>query len=238
MNAQRAAALVLVALLLAPAGCAEMSKSLGALSGAAAGGPLDEGTIGAGLKEALRVGAERAVGRVSKLDGFLADELIRIAVPDELETMTSALRKVGMGRQVDELETSMNRAAEKASAEATAVFWEAVQGLTIDDARAVLSGGKHAATKLLRARTTTSLETRIHPIVKRKMDEVGLSRLYGDLAARYDALPFGQKPAIRLDDYVTAETLDGLFTVLAQEEERIRADPAARTTELLRRVFQ
>ena len=165
-------------------------------------------------------------------------KLIRIAVPDELSKMTSTLRKIGFSKQVDELETSMNRSAEKASAEATAIFWEAVQGLSIDDARAVLSGGKHAATKLLRDRTSKSLEARIHPIVSQKMDEVGLSRLYGDLSDRYNALPLGQKPAIRMDDYVTGKTIDGVFSILAKEEERIRADPVARTTELLQRVFR
>jgi hypothetical protein len=145
---------------------------------------------------------------------------------------------VGFDRQVDELETSMNHAAEKASAEATAIFWDAVQGLTIADARSVLQGGKHAATKLLRERTSPQLESRIRPIVGQKMNDVGLSRLYGDLTARYNALPLGQKPALDLEEYVTGKTLDGVFTVLAREEERIRADPVARTTELLQRVFR
>jgi hypothetical protein len=218
-------------------GCDTLAGGLrGPLGGGA--GALDERTIADGLREALRVGSERAVGKVSAVDGFLANELIRIAVPEELDKMTSALRAVGFERQVVQLETSMNRAAELASAEATAVFWDAVQGLTIDDARSVLTGGRHAATNLLRKRTSTQLAARVRPIVGRKMDEVGLSRLYGDLAARYNALPLGQRPAIDLEAYVTDETLDGLFTVLAKEEERIREDPLARTTELLQRVFR
>jgi hypothetical protein len=201
-------------------------------------GALDSATIADGLREALKVGSERAVGNVSKTDGFLSNKLIRIAMPKELEKMASTLRKVGFASQVDEMETSMNRAAEKASAEATAIFWDAVKGLTIDDAKRVLDGGKHAATQLLRERTSPQLTSAIRPIVGQKMNEVGLSRLYGDLAQRYDALPLGQKPALDLEEYVTGKTLDGLFTVLATEEERIRADPVARTTELLQRVFK
>lgn len=235
MNAHRTAVGVVALAALGATGCEGLPKDLGALAGGS--GALDAATIADGLREALRVGSERAVARTSKLDGFLANQLIRIAVPDELEKMTSALRKVGFSRQVDEFEVSMNRAAEKASGEAAAVFWEAVQGMTIEDACAVLQGGKHAATNLLRERTSSQLAARFRPIVVRKMNDVGLARLYGDLAARYDALPFGQKPAVQLEDYVTDKALDGVFKILAKEEERIRADPVARTTELLRKVF-
>jgi hypothetical protein len=237
MHKPRLAAVVLVASVVAlAAGCDSLQKSVGgALS---SGGSLDEATIADGLREALQVGTERAVAKTSAANGFLANELIRIAVPEELGKMTSALRKVGMGAQVDELETSMNRAAEEASAEATAIFWDAVKGMTIDDARKVLEGGKHSATNLLRKRTSAQLDSKFRPIVTRKMDEVGLSRLYGDLAASYNSLPLGQKPAMDLPQYVTTKTLDGVFAMLAKEEERIRDDPVARTTELLQRVFK
>jgi len=238
-NTSRLRGALVVLFGLSALGCESLPAGIGdALRGSGGAGALDEGTIADGLREALRVGSERAVGNVSKVNGFLANELIRIATPKELEKMTSTLRKIGFGSQVDELETSMNRAAEKASGEATAIFWEAVQGLTIADARAVLGGGRHAATKLLRDRTSSQLSSRIHPIVGEKMRDVGLSRLYGDLAARYNALPLGQKPAIDLEEYVTGKTLDGVFSVLAKEEERIREDPMARTTELLQRVFR
>lgn len=208
---------------------------MGGMGGA---GALDDGTIADGLREALKVGSERAVGNVSKIDGFLGNKLIRIALPKDIEKMTSTLRKVGFGAQVDELETSMNRAAEKASSETVSIFWEAVQGLSIDDARKVLQGGKNSATNLLRERTSAQLSGRIKPIVTQKMDEVGASRLYGNLADQYNALPLGQKPAMRIEDYVSDKTLGGLFTMLAKEEESIRANPAARTSELLQRVFK
>lgn len=230
------AAFLSAVLLVVPGACANLPQGMGGLAGGASA--LDDGTIADGLREALRVGSERATSKTSSIDGFLRNKLIRIAMPDELDKMTSALRKIGMSKQVDDLEVSMNRAAEKASAEAVAVFVEAVQGLTIEDARRVLQGGNHAATNLLRERTTAPLTARFKPIVTRKMDEVGLSRLYGDLASKYDALPLGQKPAMRLEDYVTDKALSGVFTMLAKEEERIRADPVARTTDLLRRVFR
>ena len=239
MNNPRTLALLLAAsLALAGTSCKNMPKSMDGFLANNAVGALDQGTIADGLREALKVGTERAVGKTSTVNGFLSNQLIRIAVPDELEKMTSTLRKIGFSQQVDELETSMNHAAEKASAEATAIFWDAVKGMTIDDARAVLQGGKHSATKLLRERTTPQLTSRIHPIVSQKMDEVGLSRLYGDLSSRYNALPLGQKPAMDMGDYVTGKTLDGVFAMLAKEEEKIRNDPVARTSELLRRVFK
>lgn len=236
VNHARLVSLCLAGLLLVSgAACGNLPKEFGGGGGLAA---LDDGTIADGLREALRVGSERAVGTVSREDGFLGNKLIRIALPDQIEKMTSTLRKVGFGRQVDELETSMNRAAEKASIEATSIFWDAVQGLTIDDARTVLNGGKNAATKLLRERTGAKLEASFKPIVTAKMDEVGLTRLYGSLADSYNALPLSQKPALRLEDYVTQKATDGVFKMLAKEEERIRADPVARTTELLQRVFR
>ncbi len=223
---------------LASAGCEGMSKNVDGLLAGGAGAALDDSTIADGLRQALEVGTERAVAKTSAVGGFLGNKLIRIAVPEELGKMTSALRKIGMGSQVDELEKSMNHAAEKASAEATAIFWEAVKGMSIEDARVVLEGGKHSATNLLRERTSDQLTSRLRPIVTQKMDEVGVSRLYGDLVASYNALPLGQKPAMDMPQYVTSEALDGVFTMLAKEEEKIRADPLARTTDLLKLVFK
>ena len=151
--------------------------------------------------------------------------------------MGRTLRRLGLGRQVDELEVAMNRAAEEAAGEAREVLVRAVTSLTFDDAMRILDGGSTAATDFLRARTGEEIRSRFHPIVVAKMDQVGLSRLYRQLAAEYNRLPLVSRPAVDLDDYVTDEALDGLFTVLGEEEKRIREDPLARTTELLRRVF-
>jgi len=204
-----------------------------------ASGALDEATVIAGLRDALRVGSDRAVAATSRPGGFLANELIRIHSPDSLATMTRALRTVGFGPQVDELEISMNRAAEQAAGEAASVFWNGIRKMSVRDAWGILDGGDTAATDYFRRTTSNELRARFAPIVEQKMSAVGLVQLYDDLVARYRALPFvalGQQPP-DLRAHVTEGALSGLFTVLGQEEARIRREPAARSTELLRRVF-
>ncbi len=220
-------------------GCAELDPALieSVLGGVASQQPLDEATVGRGLREALRVGTGRAVERTSKIDGFLANELIRVHLPEELNSMARALRKIGFGRQIDELEVAMNRAAEKAAGEARTIFVDAIVDMTIADAFAILRGNDSAATDYLQARTAETLRQRFRPIIENKMRAVDLYRGYNRLADTYNALSLGQKPAVQLDSYLTDRTLDGLFTTLAEEEKKIRDDPLARTTELLRRVF-
>lgn len=201
------------------------------------GGPLDEQTVAAGLKEALRVGTERTVTSTSKLDGFFGNTLIRILMPEQFETAAGTLRTLGFGKQVDNFEMSMNRAAELAAGEATDIFWNAITQITIADAMGILNGNETAATDYFRSRTETSLRQRFMPIVQGKMSEVGLYSTYNELADYYDNLPLTTKPALDLDEYITERALNGLFTVLGQEEKRIREDPVARTTDLLKRVF-
>jgi Protein of unknown function (DUF4197) len=205
---------------------------------AGAGGGLDETTVTAGIKEALRIGAERTVGSVSAVDGFLGNEMIRIAAPSQLNSMTETLRDVGLGVVVDDLEEGMNRAAEAAAGEALSVLWEAVRTMTVADAFGILDGDQTAATDYFRDRTDTALRARFQPIVHNAMNEVGVARLHDRLVTMYTNLPLSGAPtAVSLEDYVTDRTLNGLFTVLAGEETQIRQDPVARTTELLRRVF-
>jgi hypothetical protein len=200
-------------------------------------GPLDEKTVGAGLKEALRIGTERTVTSTSKLDGFLGNALIRIVMPEQFEGAANTLRSVGFGKKVDEFEVGMNRAAERAAGEAKNVFWSAITQMTLADAFGILNGGETAATEYFRSRTENSLRERFRPIVKSKMSEVGLYQLYNELTNHYNNLPLVTAPALDLDEYITENALNGLFAVLAQEEQRIRKDPLARTTDLLRRVF-
>jgi hypothetical protein len=222
------------------AGCAALQGNLGGVLGSGSGesAPLDEPTVVAGIKEALRVGTQNTVLSTSRLDGFLGNALIRIAIPPQLTSAASTLRQVGLGAQVDELEVGMNRAAEKAAGEARDVFWDAITGMTVSDAFGILRGGDTAATAYFRGRTYAALETRFRPIVQQKIQEIGLSRVYTRVADAYNSLPLaGQSRLVDLDDYVTERALSGLFTVLGQEERKIREDPAARTTELLRRVF-
>jgi len=233
---------LLLALLLAVSGCAALQDNVGGMlkggSGGAGTGTLDESTVAAGLKEALRVGTQNTVLSTSKVDGFLGNALIRIAIPSQMKPMASALRQAGFGVQVDELEVGMNRAAELAAGQAREVFWNAITNMTISDAFGILRGGNRAATDFFHERTYDTLRARFHPIVEQKIQEVGLSRLYGRISDTYNSLPLAGAPRmVDLDEYVTDQSLAGLFTVLASEEQKIRQDPKARTTELLRRVF-
>ena len=231
--------LCLVSVLAAP-GCATLQKDMaGILKGDSGGsGALDEPTVIAGIREALRVGTQNTVLSTSKLDGYLGNQLIRIAIPAQMESMASTLRQVGLGSQVDELEVGMNRAAERAAAEARDVFWNAITSMTVSDAFGILNGGNTAATEYFHDRTYAALQTRFHPIVQQKIEEVGLSRIYSRIADAYNSIPLaGKSRLVDLDEYVTDRALAGLFTVLATEEQKIRQDPLARTTDLLRRVF-
>ena len=224
------------ALALAAAACAgsEGLPSIEQVLGLSSSG---DGDLVAGLKEALEVGTTQAVARTSAVDGFLGNDLIRIPLPDSLQTMASGLRAVGFGGQVDEFEVAMNRAAEQAAGEATEVFWQGIQQMTFADAQAIFSGGDTAATEYFDRTTRGTLRTRFEPIVDGKMNEVGVVRTYDALVDRYTALPFTKKPTLDLGGYVTEGALDGLFSVLGEEERKIRTDPAARTTALLRQVF-
>lgn len=208
------------------------------LLGSTAPAPLlDDATVGSGLKEALQVASERAVGSSSKPDGFLGNQLIRIGLPSQIEPMAQALKLAGYGGQLDAFEVGMNRAAEQASAEAKEVFFDAIGKMTLSDVQGILNGGDTAATEYFRRQTSDTLRVRFRPIVARKMEGVGVYQQYNQLTGAYTALPLASKPNIDIDDYVTEKGLDGLFTLLGQEEQAIRQNPAARSSELLRKVF-
>ena len=216
---------------------AMVEQVLTAAGASGQGAGLSESTVVAGLKEALQVGTERTVATTSQRGGFLDNPLLRIVLPEELDTMAQGLRAVGMGGQVDQLEVTMNRAAETASGEAKAVFWDAVTSMTISDAMGILNGPDDAATSYFRGRTEGSLRERFAPVVDGAMKQVGLYQAYDQLVGQYQLLALFQNPTVELNRYVTDETLDGLFQVLATEEQRIREDPVARSTDLLRTVF-
>jgi hypothetical protein len=199
--------------------------------------PLDSETVAAGLREALAVGTRRATDTTSATDGFFGNALIRIALPEQYDGVAGAVRGVGLGSEVDAFELGMNRAAEKASGEAVAVFRAAIAGMTIADAFGILEGGDTAATDYFRDRTGAELAARFRPIVADKMAEVGIYRIYEDLADAYRLLPVSKPAAVDLEEYITDRTTRGIFLMLEQEEARIRRDPAARSTELLRKVF-
>lgn len=194
-------------------------------------------TDASALKEALRIATERAVQSTSRTDGFLGNPQIRIGLPGVLGKVGSALSAIGMGAQVEELELAMNRAAEKAAGEAAPIFVDAISQMTFQDAAAIVTGGDTAATDYFERTTSDALRARFRPLAEQAMQNVGLAQEYDRLISRYTAIPFASKPKLDLASFVTDRTLAGLFTVIGEEEKRIRTDPAARTTELLRSVF-
>jgi hypothetical protein len=198
---------------------------------------LSDAKIGSGLKEALKIGTENAVTFTGKLDGYFMNQAIKILIPEKLQTMEKTLRAVGLGPQVDEFILSMNRAAERAAPEAKKIFWGAIGEMTFQDAKKILSGKETAATDYFKAKTTDKLTTAFRPIVDKATDEVGVTRQYKELVGRFQSIPFVKTETVDIDQYVTTKALDGLFYVVAQEEKKIRTDPAARVTDLLKEVF-
>jgi len=198
---------------------------------------LSDATTASGLKDALKVATERAVSTTSKSGGFLDNPKIHIPLPGKLESMATGLRAVGMGAQVDELEVAMNHAAEKASGEATPVFVDAIQGMSFQDAAGILKGNDTAATSYFKKKTTAPLTTKFRPIVDDAMKDVGVTKLYESLVSQYASTPFASAPKLDLGSYVTDQALSGLFKVVGDEEKRIRKDPVARSTDLLKQVF-
>ncbi|HPG24123.1 MAG TPA: DUF4197 domain-containing protein, partial [Myxococcota bacterium] len=162
---------------------------------------------------------------------------LRLALPGELGQLAQGLRTLGLSAQVDALEDSMNRAAEEAAARAVPVFATAITRMTIADAFQILNGPEDAATRYFQTQTSAELRRQFEPVAASAMEQVGLYAMYRDLVARYERIPFAKPPAVDLEGYVADQTLAALFGELAKEEARIRQDPAARSTALLRRVF-
>ena len=158
-------------------------------------------------------------------------------MPEKLRTLEKGLRAIGYGPDVDEFVLSMNRAAERAAPYAKAIFWDAILELSFEDARQIFSGGDTAATDYFRDKTTDKLVGAFTPVVEEAMDEVGVTRQYNQLVGRARAIPFLKSELLDINEYVVSKALDGLFYVLAEEERKIRKDPAARITELLKEVF-
>ena len=201
------------------------------------GGVLGDARIAQGLKEALRVGTENAVGLTGRVDGYFANQAIKILMPERLKSLEQGLRLIGQGDRVDELVLGMNRAAEKAAPFAREIFVDAIGEMSIDDARKILAGPDTAATDYFKSKTTTKLTSAFQPVVERTMNEVGVARQYKDLLGQAQAIPFFRAEDYDLNHYVVGKSLDGLFHVVGDEERKIRTNPTARTTDLLRDVF-
>jgi hypothetical protein len=209
---------------------------------------LSERDAGSGIKEALAQGVDRAVRQLGTQDGFFRDQAVKILVPGKMRKAADTLRSVGAGKHVDAFELSMNRAAEQAVPAAAGILSDAVRQMSLRDAVGLVRGGDTSATDFFRRTSEQKLFEAFRPIVAKQTQATGVTRRYKDFTKKNGgtmALLLGGDSGkanagnnLDLDDYVTREAIDGLFHVIAEQERRIRQDPAARTSELLRRVFR
>jgi len=198
---------------------------------------LSSDDISGGLKEALRVGTENVVNSLGATDGFNLDPQIHIPLPKELRQVKKALRKIGMDSMLIDLETRLNRAAEIATPRAKQLFIKAINDMTLDDVMAIYKGPEDSATQYFKSRMSGPLAVTMKPIVDESLADVGAVRSYDEIISSYNSMPFVPKVEANLGDYVVEKGMDGIFFYLAKEEAAIRQNPAARTTDLLRRVF-
>lgn len=213
-------------------GARTLPKNPGAAAGASS---LTADT--AGIKEALAIGTEKAVKSLGRENGYFGNAAVKILMPSSLQKVAEVARMAGYQKQVDEFVLSMNRAAEAAVPLAAKTFGDAIRDMTLEDVQGILAGGNTAATDFFRRKTSDKLYTAFKPVVSQKVGEVGATKAYKDMMGRYQTVPLMGGQSLDLDDYVTKKSLDGLFFVVGQEEKKIRTNPAARTTDLLKQVF-
>lgn len=213
--------------------------NLGKMVDAALGGSgaLTQSEIGAGLKEALTVGVSKGADLVSKENGYLNNPKIKIPFPPDVQRIETTLRNVGLGGQVDKFVEALNHGAEQAANEAKPIFIAAIRQMTITDALSILKGEQDAATQYLKKTTTNELTQKFMPVVEKALAQTQATQYYGDLATTYNKIPLTKKVNPDLKGYATEMAINGLFLMIAEEEAKIRKDPVARTTDLLKRVF-
>ncbi len=193
--------------------------------------------ITSGLKEALNKGIEKQVAKLTSVDGFYKNEMVKILLPDELQKVDAALRKFGMSKLADDGIRSLNRAAEDAVKEATPVFVAAVKDMTVTDAKGILMGKSDAATDYLEKSTSSPLYAKFQPVVANSIGKVGADKVWAAIINKYNTLPFVTKVNPDINDHVTKKALEGVYKMIAVEELAIRTNLSARTSPLLKKVF-
>ncbi|UNY97368.1 DUF4197 domain-containing protein [Zhouia spongiae] len=225
--------LIAVFLLLTTYSCAELQQVVNQLPGTG----LSNDQIALGLKEALNQGIDRQVSRLTEKDGFFKNELVKIVLPDELQKVDNTLRKIGLSGLADEGLKVLNRAAENAVKEATPIFVDAVKEMTFNDAKNILLGADNAATLYLENKTSSELYGKFNPVIKSSLDNVGATQIWSKIIDKYNSLPLTTPVNPDLPDYVTNEAMDGVFTMIAFEENKIRKNVSSRSTAVLQQVF-
>lgn len=209
-----------------------LNKALGSKGG----GSLSNDEIIQGLKEALTIGTDSSAKRLNKADGFFANAAIKILMPEEAKKAEKTLRQFGMGSLVDKAVLSMNRAAEDAAGGISTIFWDAIKGMTLTDGLSILRGGDFAATDYLKKNTTAQLTEKMRPVIEASLSKVNATSYWKDVFTAYNK--FSKTPVnTDLSAYVTERSMSGIFYSIGQEEQKIRKDPAAQVTGLLKKVF-
>ena len=214
-------------------GKSSVNKMLGMSSGKSA---LSNDEIISGLKEALQVGTERSATKLSAADGFFKDAVIKILMPAEAQKAEKTLRNMGLGKQVDNAILSMNRAAEDAAKSAAPIFINAIKGMSFQDALGILKGGDNAATNYLKDKTVIGLTEAFRPVIESSLKKVDATKYWNTVFTTYNKFS-AEKVNPDLSAYVTEKALAGIFYQVAQEEQKIRKDPFARSSDLLKKVF-
>jgi len=198
---------------------------------------LSNADIAAGLREALDLGIDKQVTKLTQKDGFHKNELVKILLPDELKKVDNALRKIGLSSLADSGIKALNRAAEDAVKEATPIFVNAVKDITFNDAKNIVLGEDNAATTYLNSKTQTALYNKFKPVIDNSFSKVGADQIWTNLITKYNNIPLTNNVNPDLTDYVTREALKGVYTMIAVEEKEIRNKISSRSTDLLKKVF-
>ena len=216
--------------------CAELQDVVNSLP-QGGGSILSNADIASGLRQALDLGIDKQVTKLTQEDGFFKNELVKILLPEELQKVDKGLRDIGLSKLADEGLKVLNRAAEDAVGEATPIFVSAVKDITFDDAKNILLGNKDAATQYLTTKTQTELYNKFQPVINNSFAKVGADQIWSNLINKYNAIPFTSNVNPDLTEYVTQEALKGVYTMIAVEEKEIRSQVSSRSTDLLRKVF-
>lgn len=217
--------------------CAELSSFVKEVSKNDTVAALSQADIANGLKQALNQGVDEQVSKLTEKDGFYKNELVRIALPPELQKVDKQLRKIGLGSLADDGIKSLNHAAEDAVGRSKPIFVSAITSMSFADAKDILMGGEGAATQYLETTTNEQLYAEFLPEIQQSFDRVGANKTWESIISKYNAIPFIDKINPDLSDFVTQQALTGVYTMIAIEEKSIRSDISARTTGLLQRVF-
>lgn len=217
--------------------CAELQQVVDSLPQGGVEGVLSNADIASGLRQALDLGIDKQVTKLTQPDGFFKNDLVKILLPEELQKVDKGLRDIGLSKLADEGLKVLNRAAEDAVGEATPIFVNAVKDITFNDAKNILLGNKDAATQYLMSKTQTELYNKFQPVINNSFAKVGADQIWENLINKYNAIPFTNNVNPNLTEYVTGEALKGVYTMIAVEENEIRSKVSSRSTDLLKKVF-